>query len=80
MLGAAVNIALDPVCIFALDMGVRGAAVATVLSQVCSAVYTPVSYTHLDVYKRQKKNTGGSALLPPVGFYPQSVSCLQTAA
>ena len=40
MLGAAVNIALDPVCIFALDMGVRGAAVATVLSQVCSAMYT----------------------------------------
>ena len=37
MLGAAVNIALDPVCIFALNMGVRGAALATVLSQLASA-------------------------------------------
>ena len=39
MLGAAVNIALDPVCIFALNMGVRGAALATVLSQICSTAY-----------------------------------------
>ena len=34
MLGAAVNIALDPVFIFVLNMGVRGAALATVLSQI----------------------------------------------
>ena len=39
MLGAAVNIALDPVFIFALNMGVRGAALATVLSQICSTAY-----------------------------------------
>ena len=39
MLGATVNIALDPVFIFALDMGVRGAALATVLSQACSTAY-----------------------------------------
>ena len=39
MLGAAVNIALDPVFIFALHMGVRGAALATVLSQACSTAY-----------------------------------------
>lgn len=38
-LGAAVNIVLDPVFIFVLDMGVRGAALATVLSQGCSAVW-----------------------------------------
>ncbi len=37
MLGAAMNIVLDPVFIFALNMGVRGAAVATVLSQAASA-------------------------------------------
>ncbi len=40
MLGAAVNIALDPVFIFLMDMGVRGAALATVLSQACSTAYT----------------------------------------
>ena len=39
MLGAALNIALDPVFIFALNMGVRGAAVATVLSQLGSCIF-----------------------------------------
>ena len=38
-LGAAVNIALDPLFIFVLDMGVRGAALATVISQGCSAAW-----------------------------------------
>jgi putative MATE family efflux protein len=37
LLGAIVNIALDPIFIFALNMGVRGAAIATVISQTCSA-------------------------------------------
>ena len=39
LLGAAVNIALDPVFIFVLGMGVRGAAWATVLAQAVSAVW-----------------------------------------
>ena len=34
ILGAVSNIVLDPVFIFALDMGVKGAALATVLSQL----------------------------------------------
>ena len=38
-LGAIVNIVLDPVFIFALDMGVQGAALATVIAQACSAVW-----------------------------------------
>ena len=38
-LGAVVNIVLDPIFIFGLDMGVRGAALATVISQACSAVW-----------------------------------------
>ena len=37
-LGAAVNIVLDPIFIFALDMGVRGAALATVVSQGISVL------------------------------------------
>lgn len=37
LLGAVVNIILDPVFIFLLDMGVKGAALATVLSQGLSA-------------------------------------------
>ena len=39
VLGAAVNLVLDPIFIFALDMGVRGAALATVIAQGCSAVW-----------------------------------------
>jgi len=38
-IGAVLNIILDPVFIFALHMGVRGAAVATVIAQACSAVW-----------------------------------------
>lgn len=36
LIGAAMNIVLDPVFIFGLDMGVKGAALATILSQACS--------------------------------------------
>lgn len=39
LLGAVVNIILDPIFIFVLHMGVAGAAVATVLSQLLSAVW-----------------------------------------
>lgn len=39
VLGAVVNIVLDPVFIFACSMGVRGGALATVLSQMASAGY-----------------------------------------
>lgn len=37
LIGAAMNIVLDPVFIFGLDLGVKGAALATILSQACSA-------------------------------------------
>lgn len=36
--GAVLNVALDPLFIFVCDMGVAGAALATVLSQICSFV------------------------------------------
>ena len=39
VIGAAANIALDPVFIFALGMGVKGAALATVISQGLSALW-----------------------------------------
>ena len=38
-IGAVLNIVLDPVFIFLLDMGIRGAAVATVISQAVSTVW-----------------------------------------
>lgn len=39
LIGAVTNIVLDPVFIFALGMGVRGAALATVISQCLSCVW-----------------------------------------
>lgn len=39
VIGAVVNIILDPVFIFTFDMGVRGAALATILSQAISAIW-----------------------------------------
>ena len=39
MIGAVTNIVLDPIFIFLLDMGVRGAALATVISQAVSAAW-----------------------------------------
>lgn len=39
LIGAVLNIALDPLFIFVLDMGVRGAALATVISQFVSALW-----------------------------------------
>lgn len=39
LIGAVMNIALDPLFIFVFDMGVAGAAIATVISQASSAVW-----------------------------------------
>lgn len=39
ILGAIVNILLDPVFIFVFDMGVAGAALATIISQAISAIW-----------------------------------------
>ena len=47
-LGAIINIILDPVFIFVFDMGVAGAAIATVIGQICGM--------SLAVYFNVKKN------------------------
>ena len=39
LLGAVTNIILDPILIFGFHMGVRGAALATIISQALSAVW-----------------------------------------
>ncbi len=39
VIGAIINIVLDPIFIFGLDMGVKGAALATILSQAVSAIW-----------------------------------------
>ncbi|CZT57537.1 Multidrug export protein MepA [Eubacteriaceae bacterium CHKCI005] len=39
VIGAVANIALDPLFIFVFDMGVQGAAIATIISQALSSVW-----------------------------------------
>lgn len=39
LIGAVANIILDPIFIFGLHMGVKGAALATVISQACSCIW-----------------------------------------
>lgn len=39
LIGAIINIVLDPIFIFVFDMGVKGAALATIISQMFSAIW-----------------------------------------
>ncbi len=79
MLGAAVNIALDPVFIFLLDMGVQGAALATVLSQVCSSAYTLrflFGGRALVGITRQRVNAGWMRRIVQIGLSPALIIAL----
>ena len=57
-IGAAANILLDPVFIFGFGMGVRGAALATVLSQTLSAAFVAA-------FLRRKDTELRLGFLPP---------------
>ena len=59
-IGAVLNIALDPLFIFVFGMGVRGAALATVLSQAVSAVWV----TSFFFRKKSQFRFRGKFLLP----------------
>ena len=57
LIGAITNIILDPIFIFLLGMGVKGAALATILSQALSAAWVLRFLTgEKSILKLQKKN------------------------
>ena len=56
MLGAAVNIALDPVFIFVFQMGVKGAAIATIIGQVASFVVSVLYMPHFKSVQLNKSS------------------------
>ena len=71
VIGAVTNIVLDPILIFGFHMGVRGAAVATVLSQAVSAIWAFRFITGKNTILRLKKENlkiEKKVLLPAVGL------------
>ncbi len=48
LLGAVLNVILDPIFIFWLEMGIRGAAIATVISMAISAVLVMAHFVRKD--------------------------------
>lgn len=55
LIGAIINIILDPIFIFALDMGVRGAAIATITSQAISCIWVLKYLTSDKAYIKLKR-------------------------
>ena len=59
LIGAIVNIVLDPIFIFGLSMGVRGAALATIISQCVSALWVLIflfgKKTTLRIHRKHMK-------------------------
>ena len=51
LVGAIVNIILDPIFIFALDMGMAGAAIATIIGQAASFVTTLIYFVNTKTFK-----------------------------
>ncbi len=57
IIGAVVNIVLDPIFIFVLGLGIRGAAIATVIGQLVSAIWVFAYYSKPDsLLKLRLKN------------------------
>lgn len=55
LLGAIINIILDPIAIFVLGLGVKGAAIATIIGQIISAIVTIIFLKRLKNVKLEKK-------------------------
>ncbi len=88
ILGAVVNIVLDPILIFTLNMGVEGAALATVISQGISCAWVLIFLTGKKAILRLKRSTVRISLrrtkricaLGVTGFVMQGTNSLVTIA
>lgn len=56
VLGAVLNLILDPVAIFVFHMGVQGAAIATVVGQVASCVMTLLYFRRPKTFQLEKRS------------------------
>ncbi len=81
VIGAVTNIVLDPIFIFLLDMGVSGAALATVLSQVISAVWILLFLTGKKTVLKLKRGNmplQSKVILPCLGLGISSFVMIST--
>ena len=81
VIGAVINIVLDPIFIFIFDMGVSGAALATVLSQAVSALWILKFFTGKQTILRLKKENLkliSSVILPCLGLGVSTFVMLST--
>lgn len=84
LIGAVLNIILDPILIFGFDMGVSGAAVATVFSQAVSAFWVfwflcskkSIIRIRRKYLRLDKKALGPVLLLGVSPFIMQATECL----
>lgn len=80
MLGAGMNVVLDPIFIFLLDLGVSGAAIATILGQMAAGIiciaYLP-KFEHIS-FRRENMRLRGAVCgrILALGF---PSCCMQTA-
>ena len=54
--GAVINIILDPILIFPMHMGMKGAAIATIAGQIFTAVLTVWYLIHMKAVKLERKS------------------------
>lgn len=57
LIGAAANVILDPIFIFWFDMGIRGAAIATVISLMISTTFVMYHFLSKNSYIRFRKHS-----------------------
>ena len=56
MIGAVINLILDPVAIFVFNMGVKGAALATIIGQIASCIVTILYFKNPKSFKFSKES------------------------
>lgn len=56
VVGAVINLILDPILIFNFDMGIKGAAIATIIGQFVSAIFSAVYFIKPKLIKINKNS------------------------
>ena len=81
LIGAVANIILDPIFIFGMHMGVRGAALATVISQALSCIWVLSFLSGKKTLLRIKKENimPGLQLVPPCVALGASMFVMQAS-